>query len=75
MNPREHVTHMPPSSANKVTHSGFETGGGNVTKIPKQGYPWPHKKDLCPLKIKKKVSGNISAATTMSSFKKKSNEH
>ena len=54
VNPREHVTHMPPSSANKVTHSGFETGGGNVTKIPKQGYPWSHKKDLCPLKIKKK---------------------
>ena len=24
---------------------------GNVTKSPKQGYQWPHKKDLCPPKI------------------------
>ena len=27
---------------------------GDVTKSPKQGYQWPHKKDLCPPKFKKK---------------------
>ena len=26
-------------------HPGFETQGR-----PKQGYQWPHEKDLCPLK-------------------------
>ena len=26
---------------------------GDVTRSPKQGYQWPHKKDLCPPKIKK----------------------
>ena len=24
---------------------------GDVTRNPKQGYQWPHKKDLCPPKI------------------------
>ena len=28
-------------------HPGFETQGGH----PKQGYQWPHEKDLCPPKI------------------------
>ena len=28
-------------------HSGFETQG-DVTRSPKQGYQWPHGKDLCP---------------------------
>ena len=27
---------------------------GDVTRGPKQGYQWPHKKDLCPSKLKKK---------------------
>ena len=27
----------------------------DVTRIPKQGYQWPHKKDLCPAKIFKKT--------------------
>ena len=26
----------------------------DVTRSPKQGYQWPHKKDLCPTKILKK---------------------
>ena len=25
----------------------------DVTRSPKQGYQWPHEKDLCPSKIKK----------------------
>ena len=30
--------------------------GADVTRIPKQGYQWPHEKDLCPQKMfKKKV--------------------
>ena len=24
----------------------------NVTRSPKQGYQWPHERDLCPQKIK-----------------------
>ena len=34
---------------------------GDVTRCPKQGYQWPHKKDLCPPKISRKqhVSRNI----------------
>ena len=27
---------------------------GDITRSPKQGNQWPHKKDLCPPKIKKK---------------------
>ena len=26
----------------------------DITRSPKQGYQWPHEKDLCPPKIKKK---------------------
>ena len=26
----------------------------DVTRSPKQGHQWPHKKDLCPPKLKKK---------------------
>ena len=41
MNLREYVACMPPPSANKAAHSGFET------KKPKTGYQGgPHKKDL-----------------------------
>ena len=29
----------------------------DVTRSPKQGYQWPHKKDLCPPKIFFKKSG------------------
>ena len=27
----------------------------DITRSPKQGYQWPHKKDMCPPKIKKKM--------------------
>ena len=27
---------------------------GDVARSPKQGYQWPHEKDLCPPKFKKK---------------------
>ena len=39
------VTHMPPSSANKAAHSGFETQRRHHQKS-KTGYQWPHKKDM-----------------------------
>ena len=45
MNFRECVTHTPPTSVNKTAHSGFETQGRH--------HQWPHKKELCPPKIKK----------------------
>ena len=45
---------MPLPSANKVAHSGFETRG-DITRSPKQGYQWSHKKDLSlPKKFFKK---------------------
>ena len=28
---------------------------GDVTRNPKEGYQWPHEKDLCPPKIFKKT--------------------
>ena len=52
VNLRECVTHAPPPSTNKAAHSGFETQI-NITRSPKQGYQWSHKKDLFPLKLKK----------------------
>ena len=33
---------------------------GDVTRSPKQGYQWPHEKDLCPPKIKKKSADRLS---------------
>ena len=29
----------------------------DITRSPKQGYQWPHEKDMCPTKIKKKRLG------------------
>ena len=49
VNLREYVTRMPLPRANKAAHFGFETRG-DITRSPKQGYQWPHKKDLCPPK-------------------------
>ena len=31
---------------------------GDITRTPKQGYQWPHKKDLCHPKIKKRKNCN-----------------
>ena len=39
-------------------HSCFETQGRHHQKS-KQGYQWPHKKEQCPPKIKKKLYGAI----------------
>ena len=44
----EWVTPMPLPTMNKASHSR-----GDVIRSPKQGYQWPHRKDLCPSKIKK----------------------
>ena len=46
MNLREHVTHMPPPSVNKATRLALKPIG-DVSRSPKQGYQWPHKKDFC----------------------------
>ena len=48
VNLRNGVTHIPLLSANKATHSGFESHRGNIHQKSKQGYQWPHKKDFCP---------------------------
>ena len=55
VNLRECISHMPLAmlSANKAVHSLKPRG--DVTKSPKQGYQWPHKKDLYPPKIFKKI--------------------
>ena len=45
VNLRECGTCMPPPSANKATHSGFETRK-DVIISQKQGCQWPHRKDL-----------------------------
>ena len=50
---QESVACMPLSSMNKADHSGFETHR-RVTRSPKRGYQQPHRKDLCPPKIKRK---------------------
>ena len=38
---------VPPPSVIKAAHSGFEPQR-NHPRSRKQGYQWPHKKDLCP---------------------------
>ena len=47
---RECVTHIPLPSVHEAAHSDFGTQR-NITRSPKQGYQWPHKKDLCPPKM------------------------
>ena len=43
VNLRERILHMPPSSANKAEPTLALKPRGDVTRIPKQGYQWPHK--------------------------------
>ena len=45
------VTHTPLPSANKAEPTLALKPRGDVTRSPKQGYQWPHKKDSCPPKI------------------------
>ena len=44
------ITHMPPLSLNKAEPTLALKPRGEVTRSPKQGYQWPHKKDSCPPK-------------------------
>ena len=44
------VTHMPPLSLNKVEPTLALKPRGDVTRSPKEGYQWPHKKESCPPK-------------------------
>ena len=48
------ITCMPPLSSNKAEPTLALKPRGDVTRSPKQGYQWTHKKDSCPPKIKKK---------------------
>ena len=48
------ATRTPPPSANKAEPTLALKPRGDVTRSPKQGYQWPHKKDSCPPKIFKK---------------------
>ena len=43
VNISDHTSCMSLPSVNKVAHSSFETRG-DVTRSPKQGYQWPHKR-------------------------------
>ena len=52
------VTHMPLLSLNKAEPTLALKPRGDVTRSPKQGYQWPHKKDSCPPKIKNKQLEN-----------------
>ena len=44
------VTHTPPLSLNKAEPTLALKPRGDITRSLKQGYQWPHKKDLCPPK-------------------------
>ena len=45
------ATRTPPPSANKAEPTLALKPRGDITRSPKQGYQWPHKKDSCPPKI------------------------
>ena len=53
VNVREHVAHMSPPSMNKAPTLASRPSG-DVTRSPKQGYHWPHKKDMSYKKFKKR---------------------
>ena len=50
VNLSEHIICTPPPS---VLPTLALKHRGNITRTPKQGYQWLHKKDLCPPKLKK----------------------
>ena len=54
----------PPPSANKLLTLALKPRGG-YARSPKQGYQWPHKKDLCPPKIKTNSKVTTSTTTTI----------
>ena len=49
------VTPMPPLSSNKAEPTLALKPRGDITRSPKQGYQWPHKKKSCPPKILKNI--------------------
>ena len=55
MNLREHVTCMPSPMLIRLPTLALKPRG-DVTRSPKQGYQWPHKKDFCPPKTLEKKS-------------------
>ena len=48
------ITYTPLLSSNKAEPTLALKPRGDVTRSPKQGHQWPHKKDSCPPKIFKK---------------------
>ena len=44
---------MPPQARIRLPTLALKPKG-DIIRSPKQGYQWPHKKDPCPLKFKKK---------------------
>ena len=59
------IKHTPPLSSNKAEPTLALKPRGDVTRSPKQGYQWPHKKDSCPPKffLKKKIDYIIREKT------------
>ena len=57
VNLNECVIHMPPQARIRLPTLALKPRG-DITRSPKQGYQWPHKKDSCPPKFffKKKIS-------------------
>ena len=43
VNLREHISRMPPPSANKAEPTLALKPRGDITRSPKQGYQWSHK--------------------------------
>ena len=54
MNLRECISCMPPHSSNKPEPTLALKPRGDVTRSPKQGYQWPHKRTCLQQKFKKK---------------------
>ena len=50
------ITRTPLPSADKAEPTLALKPRGDITRSPKQGYQWPHKKDSCPPKILKKIN-------------------
>ena len=63
------ITCTPPLSLNKAEPTLALKPRGDITRSPKQGYQWPHKKDSCPPKISKKkepIRSVVTAFVTLS---------
>ena len=55
VNLREPASHMPLPSSTKAAHSGFETQRRRHQKVQNRDISGPHKNELCPQKIFKKL--------------------